>query len=314
MTDPVLVDGTTQPGYKGIPLVRIDGSLSGACQTGLSITAGSSTVRGLALTGWCTGISLNGGGDNRVERNDIGTDGGRLLPNLLGVSITGGSSNNTVGGTTRGAGNVISGNPVAVQVDGPRTVGNAILGNSISLDAHGIVLSSGGNANEPAPVIAGVTTKARRTTITGTVGSGGRRIEVFSNVGCPDGGRDFVGSVSTANGTWTLTVSPLGADRGVTATATNLATSNTSPFSACRLVALGKQFGPANAVASPLLSAAPARVAVAPSTPTARRLAVRPVASSTRLKRSSDTWLPLSALVSFVLVAVPWRRRRRAGG
>src|SRR5262249_33165824 len=50
ITDPVVIDGSTQPGYSGTPLIELDGtqaSLAGGIvgATGLEISAGSSTIR-----------------------------------------------------------------------------------------------------------------------------------------------------------------------------------------------------------------------------------------------------------------------------
>src|SRR2546425_11283768 len=47
ITDPVIVDGTTQPGYAGSPLIELNGTSAGPSQNGLFITAGSSTIKGL---------------------------------------------------------------------------------------------------------------------------------------------------------------------------------------------------------------------------------------------------------------------------
>jgi hypothetical protein len=43
VTQPIVIDGTTQPGFAGVPLIRLDGT-SIATATGLSIDAGRSTV------------------------------------------------------------------------------------------------------------------------------------------------------------------------------------------------------------------------------------------------------------------------------
>ena len=51
ITDPVVINGTTQPGYAGAPLVQLDGTAAGSASAagpgadGLHISAGSSTVR-----------------------------------------------------------------------------------------------------------------------------------------------------------------------------------------------------------------------------------------------------------------------------
>ncbi len=48
ITDPVIIDATTQPGYAGQPLVELSGASAGTGANGLSITAGGSTVKGLS--------------------------------------------------------------------------------------------------------------------------------------------------------------------------------------------------------------------------------------------------------------------------
>src|SRR5262249_34726409 len=89
---------------------------------------------------------------NLVEGNFIGTNPkGTALHNQVGVVID--SDGNTIGGTTPGAGNVISGNTVRVGIDflgdgnviqgnrvGTNPAGNAALSNSI-----GIRIASSGN-------------------------------------------------------------------------------------------------------------------------------------------------------------------------
>src|SRR5258708_5274186 len=46
VTDPVVIDGTTQGGFVGTPLVVLNGAGAGAGTDGLVVTAGGSTVRG----------------------------------------------------------------------------------------------------------------------------------------------------------------------------------------------------------------------------------------------------------------------------
>src|SRR5207342_983593 len=65
-TQPVVIDGTTQPGFAGVPLVRLDGASTPAA-TGLSIGAGGSTVTGLKIVDWSVGIKLSGAGSNAVS-------------------------------------------------------------------------------------------------------------------------------------------------------------------------------------------------------------------------------------------------------
>src|SRR5262249_42218564 len=47
INDPVTIDGTTQPGFRGTPIIELNGSSVPACGGGLLITGGNSVVRGL---------------------------------------------------------------------------------------------------------------------------------------------------------------------------------------------------------------------------------------------------------------------------
>ena len=74
ITSPVVIDGTTQPGFAGSPIIELNGS-GAAGATGLSITAGNSVVRGLVINRFAgEGIRLQTGGGNRIEGNYIGTN------------------------------------------------------------------------------------------------------------------------------------------------------------------------------------------------------------------------------------------------
>ena len=175
---------------------------------------------------------------NAVEGNNIGTDaaGTGAIPNTVdGVLVWNGASNNTIGGKTAGADNAISFSQAGVQVDGGTTLGDSILGNSIAANSSiGIALTSSGNGGVAAPTITSVSTTASKTTIKGTVAGGSQRVEVFDNATCGDPEGDvLLGAVTTSSGTWTLAVGPLGAGVGITATATNNSTHNTSEFSSC---------------------------------------------------------------------------------
>jgi uncharacterized repeat protein (TIGR01451 family) len=139
ITDPVIIDGTTQPGYAGTPRIVIDGSLAGLAN-GLWISGGNSTVRGLAIGNFVgAGILLDTGGNNVIEGNYIGTNaaGTAAQGNRDGVYIFN-SANNRIGGTAMGTRNVISGNTDdGVNLEGSGSTGNQIHGNYIGTTASG---------------------------------------------------------------------------------------------------------------------------------------------------------------------------------
>jgi hypothetical protein len=160
ITDPVSIDGTSQPGYSGTPLVRVDGAGAGASATGFVVTAGSSTVRGLEITGWSNrGIELAGGASNLIAGNYIGTDGSSALANVnAGVIVDAGSTGNTIGGTVAGDRNVLSGNGRGVVVAGIGTSGNVVVGNHIGTNASGT--SAVANITDGVLVVNGATGNA----------------------------------------------------------------------------------------------------------------------------------------------------------
>jgi hypothetical protein len=147
-TEPIVIDGTSQPGYAGSPLIEINGAKIGVPSPGLVLGGGSSTVRGLAINGFNgNGIALLSNG-NVVAGNYIGTDlTGTIDRGNLGSGIhILDAGNNTVGGDSPGMRNVISGNTgEGVRLDGALATGNLIRGNYIGTNASGV--ADLGNSN-----------------------------------------------------------------------------------------------------------------------------------------------------------------------
>ena len=137
ITDPVTIDGTTQPGFAGAPIIELNGSKASSGD-GLKIVAGNSTVRGLIINGFQGhGIIMQTGGGNVIQGNYIGIDPtgsiGRF--NHTGIGIYN-SSNNIIGGTTPAARNVISSN-LFDGMDITASSGNQVQGNFIGTNAAG---------------------------------------------------------------------------------------------------------------------------------------------------------------------------------
>jgi Calx-beta domain-containing protein/VCBS repeat protein/carboxypeptidase family protein len=151
ITSPVIIDGYTQAGAtpntltagdNATLLIEINGANTGSSQSGLSITAGNSTVRGLVINRFQRlAIELLTNGGNVVAGNFIGcnaTGTAGFSSNNNGVGAN--SSNNTIGGTAPQDRNLISGssaNGITIQNFGGGASGNLIQGNFIGTNAAG---------------------------------------------------------------------------------------------------------------------------------------------------------------------------------
>jgi titin len=191
VTDAVTIDGTTQPGFAGTPIVELNGALAGAAGgsalnpgvSGLTVLSDNCTIRGLVINRFSgSGITLGvyatppGVNDVVVAGNYIGTDvsGNVALGNHNGVYL-GASSGITIGGTDPGAGNVISANSTGILDDGSDSL--TVQGNRIGTNAagtaalgnvgSGIVFEYGGNHAQ-----IGGTTAAARNLISGNFNHG----------------------------------------------------------------------------------------------------------------------------------------------
>jgi hypothetical protein len=149
--DPALIDGLSQPGSipslgppgaatVSRPGIELDGSAAGPEATGLRLTAGSSTVRGLVIGRFeSSGILLEGAGGNTVVGNMIGTDLAASTDagnGRAGIDIS--TPNNAVGGPLTGDRNIISGNRgPGVRISGAGAERNRIEGNLIGTDPTG---------------------------------------------------------------------------------------------------------------------------------------------------------------------------------
>jgi hypothetical protein len=138
ITDPVAIDGTTEPDFVFNPVIELDGTNAGVGADGLILDAGNCTVQGLAIN------RFNGDGieirDNNcvVRGNFIGTDvtGTAALGNgVNGVRVVGAAAT-FIGGTSMGERNVVSGNGNdGIQFFG--SAGGVVSGNFIGTDVNG---------------------------------------------------------------------------------------------------------------------------------------------------------------------------------
>jgi uncharacterized membrane protein len=246
----VLPDGVTAApnALGGIVLqftfLTTTGNLIGGEASGAGNVIAGNTGPGVLLAG----ASVIG---NVIVGNRIGTTAGSApLGNTGdGVRLESGASKNTIGGEAPGAGNVIAFNAKGVVVAGDDSTGDTILGNSIFANAGlGIDLGDDGvtpngtpppgpDNFQPHPVllsaangqVAGFFNAAADATY---------RIELFASPASgPAGqGQTFLGSIlvtAGANGFASFSTALAIPDGDVvTATATNIATGDTSEFSA----------------------------------------------------------------------------------
>lgn len=149
VTDPVTIDGTTQPGYLGEPLIHLIGTNAGNAN-GLEVHALGATIRALGIHGFQrNGITLAVNGGNVIELNHIGpeTTPDPCIPVAIcnvggngqdGVFIVSTSDHKIIG-------NLISGNGRnGVHVNGASATGNEVKGNLIGTSPLGS--SDSGNA------------------------------------------------------------------------------------------------------------------------------------------------------------------------
>jgi subtilisin-like proprotein convertase family protein len=141
---PVVIDGYSQPGAHPNTLANGDNAVLlielNAGSGSLVISAGSSAVRGLVINrASSNGIELNTNGGNTIEGNFIGTDATGTAANAnggFGVAITN-SPNNTIGGMSPEARNLISGNNNGGVLLQFGATGNLVAGNFIGTEVTG---------------------------------------------------------------------------------------------------------------------------------------------------------------------------------
>jgi Calx-beta domain/Domain of unknown function (DUF4214) len=208
ITDAVIIDGTTQPGFAGTPIIEINGNNhSNAFHSGFDLRGGSSTIRGLVINRFpSSAIALNTNGGNHIEGNYIGTDvtgTQQSANNGAGVLINTGQ--NVIGGTSVSQRNVLSGNNDAGIAIGAGN--NLVQGNYIGVNAAGSAAVA--NRNE------GIRLTGSNNHIGGTAAGAGNVISGNNSTGLQLGGDTSTveGNFIGTNAAGTLPIPNL--DRGI---------------------------------------------------------------------------------------------------
>ena len=144
ISNPLTIDGTTQPGYAGSPLIElIAHQLPDPDERikGLELAGDGGGVRGLAIEGF--GTNLHVSGQNNVIRGSyFGLDASGNTRQLswggLGIAdfVDGTADGNVIGGTAPADRNVISGNLGGLYIEGDNTL---VQGNYIGTDPTGML-------------------------------------------------------------------------------------------------------------------------------------------------------------------------------
>ena len=157
-TDSVLIDGTTQPGYSGKPLIELLGPGSASTVDGITLNANSCTIQALAIGNFRSGIVTQ---FNRLNdafyKNFVGirADGITVAKNGTGLSVGSGSSGFVIG--TPGQGNVFSGNGNGLFMSNLHS-NLTVQGNKFGTDSTGMVAvpnTTGMNFQAPGSTVGG---------------------------------------------------------------------------------------------------------------------------------------------------------------
>jgi uncharacterized repeat protein (TIGR01451 family) len=270
ITEGVVIDGTTQGGFAGTPLITVDGGGLSGSEAGLTIqtTSAATVVKGLIIANFPgDGINIIGAGASppevTIQGNYIGTGGTNDLGNggdgirISGNDITGVK----IGGPGPGEGNTIAfntGNGVHVLDQGTPYNGgadiafnsihdNVALGIDLQGPTAGVTANDGDDSDvgpnglQNFPDLSAPTTTSVHFSLT-SAPSSNYNVEVFANSSCDTStfGEGQIPLTAAAGDTdaggvltGTLTFSAQAPNTQLTATATNTTTGDTSEFSQC---------------------------------------------------------------------------------
>jgi hypothetical protein len=207
--------------------------IGGSTESARNIISGSKTAQGISLIGNTT----------TIQGNYIGTDitGTQAIPNAQsGIYLFESSTNNLIGGTGSGEGNMIANNNGGIGVQGIASINNTIAGNSLfSNNGVGISILEGANAGRLAPTLTTAIRSDNQTRIAGNLtapASTTVRVEFFSDATTE--GRQYLGASNVTtdgagNATFDVILDQKATGQNITATVTD-ATGNTSKLSSPR--------------------------------------------------------------------------------
>lgn len=205
----VEIDGASQSGYAGTPLVHLRGHMAGGSSAGLITRGDYSSIRGLAVSEFAVAGIYVYSDYNTVEANYVGTDstGTTALGNGVGIWLR--RSFTTVGSRDMSKRNIISGNDTGIYNQGEN---NTIIGNYIGTDATGTspLGNTKGIESLGYGAIIGTGETSAGNLISGNTGTGIDIRNAFMQVLGNKIGTDITGTVALGNHTGIIT-----SERGV---------------------------------------------------------------------------------------------------
>lgn len=149
ITNPVVIDATTQPGYAGTPIVELTGLNAAGSLDGLRLVTSNSVVRGLVINRFAgDGIEVTNSSGITIEGNFIGlslagtVDQGNSREGVLIIN----SFNNVIGGIYSTQRNFISGNQFnGISINGTNATNNLVIGNVVGLSVTNGTLANSQN-------------------------------------------------------------------------------------------------------------------------------------------------------------------------
>jgi CSLREA domain-containing protein len=178
VTNPVIIDGTTEGTSNPGGSIEINGMSAGTNANGLDVQGGNSMILALAINHFSgNGIKLDTNNSDTVQGCFIGTDFGGTtgMGNGQNGILVNNTTGNTIGGTALGAGNVISGNGGdGVLLQGGGATANVLQGNRIGVNAAGTAIIA--NAGDGVLVSAGQDNIIGNSRTPGDTSSGARNI------------------------------------------------------------------------------------------------------------------------------------------
>ncbi|HKP04933.1 MAG TPA: hypothetical protein VJU77_16390 [Chthoniobacterales bacterium] len=226
ITDPVVIDGFTQAGAlpnsnpvgQGLNAslkVELDGNFISFLGSALMITGGNTTVRGLIINRFDSGITCQGGSGNTIQGNFIGTDPTGTFAPIVGTlareprQINGVVLDNCrasrIGGQQPAERNLIAGNEYYdTYITGPGATDNIVEGNLLGTKASGMAVLQGAGGygvyleNAASANLIGGTALAARNVLSSSESTGGNYIGV-NFAGAKDGNLATFGNLVKGN-------------------------------------------------------------------------------------------------------------------